>query len=371
MTDAEIKKREIQSDLAKIPACAFLESARDLLGVLGYRSQRTLNLSGSVDEFIEELPALNKNTVMEQEFRDEAESVELVFQVTSDEITTNNQGKPFESNAFDEGEIKSFLFFAVELMGKDYPRGKFAQFTREINKRFMMPVVVFFRVWNRLTVGFVGRRQHKHDPNLDVLEQVTLIKDIRLDKPHRAHLEVLFELSLPECAKWMVANHQPENFDGLLAAWLARLDTEELNKQFYRRLFEWFEWAVVEANFPTKEKRTLKAEEHIIRLTTRLLFVWFMVEKGLVAEELFDETHIRGLLKDYDRDGGDSYYRAVLQNLFFATLNTEIEKREFSSRTNAKHPLSTAACSIASTARKRHATADIALTAFPMNTTKS
>ena len=33
----------------------------------------------------------------------------------------------------------------------------------------------------------------------------------------------------------------------------------------------------------------------------------------------------------------DSYYRAVLQNLFFATLNTEIEKREFSAEANATH----------------------------------
>ena len=36
------------------------------------------------------------------------------------------------------------------------------------------------------------------------------------------------------------------------------------------------------------------------------------------------------LLKDYDQDTGDSYYRAILQNLFFATLNTEIAKRGFS-----------------------------------------
>ena len=27
-----------------------------------------------------------------------------------------------------------------------------------------------------------------------------------------------------------------KNFDGLLAAWLARLDTEELNKKFYREV---------------------------------------------------------------------------------------------------------------------------------------
>ena len=35
-------------------------------------------------------------------------------------------------------------------------------------------------------------------------------------------------------------------------------------------------------------------------------------------------------MKADDFDNGDSYYRAVLQNLFFATLNTEIDKRDFS-----------------------------------------
>ena len=128
-----------------------------------------------------------------------------------------------------------------------------------------MPVVVIFcvkssgfhplgRVENRLTLCFVGRRPHKHDPDRDVLEQVTLIKDIHLDSPHRAHLDILFELSLEECAKWMGDHNQPENFDGLLSAWLARLDTEALNKQFYQRLFNWFEWAVSEAKIPNKRK---------------------------------------------------------------------------------------------------------------------
>ena len=81
----------------------------------------------------------------------------------------------------------------------------------------------------------------------------------------------------------------------------------------------------------------MKAEEHVIRLITRLLFVWFIKEKGLVADALFNETQIAPLLKDYDRDTGDSYYRAVLQNLFFATLNTEIGKRRFSKGGNTGH----------------------------------
>ena len=337
MTDEQIKKREIESALAKIPGGDFLETAKHLLAVLGYCSERTVKLPGTADDFIQRFPAENKNTKTEQEFREDAESVELVFQVTSDEIAPNKQPTLFESPAFDKGNAKSFMFFAVELKDKDYPRDKYAQFTREVNKRLPLATVVLFRVENRLTIGFVGHRQHRLAPDRDVLEQVTLIKDIHLGKPHRAHLDVLFELSLTECAKWMNANNQPENFDGLLATWLARLDTEELNKKFYRKLFDWFEWATSEAKFPTNETRTLSPQEHIIRLITRLLFIWFIKEKGLVAAELFNETHVSGLLKAYACDSGDSYYRAVLQNLFFATLNTEIKKRRFSKGTNADH----------------------------------
>ena len=338
MNNEEIrKKEEIESALAAMIDDDFLETSKDLLAVLGYRSDRTANFPGTAEDFIRRFPARNRNTDTEQEFLKNVESVELVFQVSSEEIAPNDQSILFEAPTFDEGYVRTFTFFAIELADKDYPRGKYAQLTREVNKRMVMPIVVFFRVKDRLTIGFVGRRQHRRDPDRDVLEQVTLIKDIRLDNPHRAHLDILFELSLEECAKWMADHKEQENFDGLLEAWLARLDTEELNKKFYRELFAWFEWAVTEGKFPTDEKLTLKPQEHIIRLITRLLFIWFIKEKGLVADELFNETRVSSLLKDYDRDCGDSYYRVVLQNLFFATLNTEIEKREFSQGGNSVH----------------------------------
>ena len=338
MNNEEIrKKEEIESALAAMTDGDFLETSKDLLAALGYHSDRTANLPGTADDFIRRFPARNRSTDTEQEFLNNVESVELVFQVTSEEIAPDDQPMLFEAPTFDEGYVRSFVFFAVELKDPDYSRGKYAQFTREVNKRMVMPVVVFFRVKDRLTIGFVGRRQHKRDPDRDVLEQVTLIKDIRLNKPHPAHIDILFELSLGECAKWMAAHHEQENFDGLLAAWLARLDTEELNKKFYRELFAWFEWAVAEGKFPTDKNRTVDPEEHVIRLITRLLFVWFIKEKGLVADELFNEAQVSPLLNDYDRNTGDSYYRAVLQNLFFATLNTEIEKRRFSGGGNPRH----------------------------------
>ena len=338
MNNEEIrKKEEIESALAAMIDDDFLETSKDLLAALGYCSDRTANFPGTADDFIRRFPAQNVNTDTEQEFLNNVESVELVFQVSSEEIAPNDQTILFEAPTFDEGYVRTFTFFAIELKDPDYPRGKYAQFTREVNKRMVMPIVVFFRAKDRLTVGFVGRRQHRRDPDRDVLEQVTLIKDIRLDDPHRAHTEVLFELSLEECAKWMSDHKEQENFDGLLAAWLARLDTEELNKRFYRELFDWFEWAVAEGKFPTDKNRSLDPEEHVIRLITRLLFVWFIKEKGLVSDELFNEARISPLLKDYDHDCGDSYYRAVLQNLFFATLNTEIEKRGFSKGRNPDH----------------------------------
>ena len=135
----------------------------------------------------------------------------------------------------------------------------------------------------------------------------------------------------------MDSHDKPRNFDGLLAAWLNTLDTEELNKRFYRELFTWFECAKTQAKFPSTGAKVLSAEEHIIRLITRMLFVWFVKEKGLIHDDLFNETRVRPLLHDYDRDSGDSYYRTVLQNLFFATLNSEIGWRGFSSQSQSAH----------------------------------
>ena len=325
-----MNKETIKSALSAIPTGDFLQKSKELLATIGYQSERTLERSGTVHDFLEEFPPLNPNTKTEQEFGNNAESVQLIFQFTSDEVADDIQQKLFEADAFDRANTDSFLFCAVELKDNTYSRTKYAEFTREINKRLLAPTVVLFRVANRLTVGFTDRRPHKTEEDRDVLGQVTLIKDIRLNNPHRAHLDILSELSLEECAAWMHANKKSKNFDGLLSAWLAKLDTEALNKQFYRKLFAWYEWAIETATFPTDENRTIEPAEHVIRLITRLLFIWFIKEKGLIAEGLFNKAQTQDLLKENDFDNGDAYYRAVLQNLFFATLNTEIDKRKFS-----------------------------------------
>ena len=329
----------IRGALASAAADDFADQAAVLLDVLGYRSDRTLpGQTGEVDDFLEQFPAANLGTKSEARFREAAESIRVLFQVTDEEIRGAG-GTPtlFSNDEFQSGNLKSFLFTAVELRGESYAKGRYAAFTREINKRLQMPAVVLFRAaTGDVTLAFVHRRENLRDPSRDVLGSVSLIREIDAADPHRAHLDILDELRLDERLRWMTQHGKPPNFDGLLAAWLDALDTEELNRRFYKDLFAWFERAVATARFPTDQPRTLEPEEHVIRLITRLLFVWFIKEKRLIAEEIFVENQVSELLRDYDR-AGDSYYRAVLQNLFFATLNTEIEHRSFSRQTNTTH----------------------------------
>lgn len=113
---------------------------------------------------------------------------------------------------------------------------------------------------------------------------------------------------------------------------------EALAKQFYKELFAWYEWALsdeMDVRYPNdihtdKDNRDL-IPEHMIRLITRLMFVWFIKQKKLVPDEIFRVGELRKLLKDFDPESETegNYYNAILQNLFFATLNNKIEDRDF------------------------------------------
>ena len=334
MTQQDTAKR-VQDVLRRLPKDEFHSVAHDLLNVLGYRSERTLpEQTGNPADLFGDRP----DTRQKQALVDEAVSARIVFQVTDAEIAASGQLSLLDTGRFDDGNASSFLFVAVALKGQHYARGRYAQFTREINKPFPMPTVVVFKTAaNLLSLAFVHRRPHKRDDSRDVLGSVSLVREIDPASPHRAHLDILADLSLGERLAWVEQSHKQRNFDGLLAAWLNALDTEALNRRFYRELSAWFGRAVKEATFPSDPTPSLPPEEHLIRLITRLLFVWFMKEKDLVAGDLFVEARVSRLLQDYDRETGDSYYRTVLQNLFFATLNTEISQRRFSRKNNADH----------------------------------
>jgi type II restriction/modification system DNA methylase subunit YeeA len=99
---------------------------------------------------------------------------------------------------------------------------------------------------------------------------------------------------------------------------------QPLTKEFYKEIQTWFYHALEnyekEIFFPGGKK-----EENLIRLITRLMFVWFIKQMGLVPEKLFDPKELKNIVKDFGN--GHNYYNAILQNLFFATLNRPINER--------------------------------------------
>ena len=165
MNNGDIKKR-IQATLVDMPNKNFLSATRDLFNVLGYQSERILPAqSGDVDGFITHFPSGNPNTASEQFFRDNAKSMHILFQLTSAEISV--QSSLLDTDDFDTGNARSFIFAAVELNGKSYSRSQYAACTREINKRFPMPTVVLFKTAaDLLTLSFVHppRTQARSQP---------------------------------------------------------------------------------------------------------------------------------------------------------------------------------------------------------------
>ena len=106
---------------------------------------------------------------------------------------------------------------------------------------------------------------------------------------------------------------------------------EKLTKEFYQRLFGWYTWAMdskARIHFPNDlADRTNDLQynnEAVIRLITRLMFTWFIRQKNLVPSALFDKDALSKILRRFNPDSmdEDNYYRAILQNLFFATFNT-------------------------------------------------
>ena len=273
-------------------------------------------------------------------------SIDILFQLTNESF---NGTKSLFEPSVNPYDPQSYLCFAIELNNSEYSKSHIANITREVNKLFSIPIIIIFKYGECITLAIINRRVNKRNSDRDVLEKVTLIKDIFFEKPHRVHIEILFDMSLPQLS----ADYTITNFESLHKAWSEVLDTQTLNKRFYTELSNWYFWAIKTVVYPgyeyeaqrnslfTKEE---KLREHnaknLIRLLTRLLFVWFIKEKDLIPEELFDEKSIKNLItsfepekfyrfEDIDVESKSIYYKAILQNLFFASLNAEHGKRAF------------------------------------------
>ncbi len=316
----------MKATLSNFQTLPLKDAARQFLLKLGYTSEKFIAGAASSPQAFLELFSSGRAFDQAKALFAEWKTADLLFQLTDQELS--RESSLFTDTSVQAGLLKSYIFIAIELKGSGYARGKFSAIARQINRLFPMPVMVLFKHQGCLTVAVINRRRNKLESDKDVLEKATLIQDINLAQPHRGHLDILDSLALPNLVH---PQKKPiTDFDALHAAWEQIFNVELLNERFYRELANWYFWALPQVEFPADlepddEKRRATA---LIRMLTRLIFCWFLKEKDLIPEKLFHPTDLAKMLKGFDPESETSstYYQAILQNLFFATLNQRMGK---------------------------------------------
>ena len=227
------------------------------------------------------------------------------------------------------------LIFAINLNITNPTRTQLSNISRIFNRKFQYtPVVILFKYDKKLSLSNTQRQEYKQQwRDGEKVGKVSILRDIDIANPHRGHLDILEKMRITS---------KVSTYEELYQYWQEVFDVSLLNKKFYQELSNWYSYAVKEVVFPNQPKDTDSnaIEEHksqnVIRLLTRFLFVWFIKEKGLIPNELFEEEYIKSILKDFNpknmdgtlfsgQDKSSIYYKAILQNLFFASLNCPIE----------------------------------------------
>lgn len=232
------------------------------------------------------------------------------------------------------------MLFALEL--SEHPnRSEISELTRAFNRISQkMPVALVLKYTSPptplqkergenpeaiISISISERFKYKQDWRQgEKAGKVIILRDIKTQQTHAGHHRILLDLVKPVGVT---------NYAQLQERWLQVLDVSVLNKKFYEEIFNWYLWASRFVKFPQirPEKDLVKEDVHqsesLIRLLTRLLFCWFMKEKGLINENLFKKESVLNILKNLD-ENDSTFYKAILQNLFFATLNKPIEDRK-------------------------------------------
>lgn len=228
-----------------------------------------------------------------------------------------------------QADYDGILIFGVELKKRNNgllpTRGQLAEISRAFNREFhFTPVVVIFKYDGYIAFANTERIKYKQEwREGEKVGKVTMLKDINVRKPHAAHLKILFNLN--------IENQRINSFAKLYQFWQIQFSLQALNDQFYKDLQAWFYYATQKIRLPFKpdyinDKENIK--NFLVRLLARTMFCWFVKEKGLIKHELLELTDWEGnkykLTNDIDDKDflqKNSYYRGVLQNVFYNALN--------------------------------------------------
>jgi hypothetical protein len=304
---------------------SLFDASSALLGLLKIQFNRQTAQSMRLTD-------LYDSSLMSQELKDASAKLASTFfiGVVNDKTL---QGSKDEGTIEEEiakaqdTHYQGMVIFAVEAKeGVQLKRNEQAIITRAFNRiMHLMPVTLFIKEGNLLSLATCERTQFKQEYRSgEKLGRVIILRHVDCEKPNRAHLDILSQLGAEECT----------NFDNLYRKWMTEFDISLLNKQFYKELQDWFYWAVDEIELPrvvnSNQDDDQQAKNFILRMLSRLMFCWFIKERGLIEKQLLELTdfnnHRYPIVKDVDNENfldSNSYYRGILQNMFFNGLNKQ------------------------------------------------
>ncbi len=230
------------------------------------------------------------------------------------------------------------MLFALELSKKP-TRTEISEITRAFNRisqKMPVALVLKYAIEKEAVISIAISERFKYLQNWRQGEKagkVIILRDIFTNNTHAGHQRILLDLVKPAGVT---------NYAQLHSQWLEVLDVNILNKKFFQELANWYFWAMDKVQFPDdiEKKKDVRNATNLIRLITRVIFIWFIKEKHLVPASLFNEKYLSTILKDFQKNKkASNYYQAILQNLFFGTLNQKMDERDFAEDHNRTNKL--------------------------------
>lgn len=228
------------------------------------------------------------------------------------------------------------LVFGLKVNSSQLSKTDITRLTRAINRRSAnRPVVLLIKYGNFLSFSAAERENYQNPSRQgEKVGRISILKDLNLKHIHAGHERIINQLRIERSIS---------SFREMNDQWHKVFDLKILNQEFYKRISAWYSNALCEVKFPyhyysglpeNKGKKPNELQEianqiACIRLLTRTIFVWFMKQKkrgdkSLIPDYLFEKKILDEIL-NYTDKYQSTYYKAILQNLFFATFNTSID----------------------------------------------
>lgn len=306
-----------------------LQGALELFGSLGIKLVTPSDCPFNLRRMIAE-PSIAVSDVL-----DKIEDVYFVGTIDDKALHGEDESLSLDDEIIRIDEhYKGMMVFAVDVKDDaNITRTDIATLTRALNRMSKAaPVALIARYGDKISFSICERTAYKQGGHTgEKAGRVSILRDIDIENTHRGHIDILE----------MMRTGGITTFDELYAKWLEVFSSDTLTKRFYQELSNWYALAIDVIRFPNDLSTTDDDQkfnhEGAIRLITRLIFVWFLKQRKLIPAEFFDPQFVgEKLLKEFDPHKPEGlfsesarnshYYRGILQNLFFATLNCPLTK---------------------------------------------